>query len=267
MSQCLQPRRRVSVSRSRGLQRLIAGAAVTGAVLAMAACSSQQAPAASGGSPSSPAASPTPAASSSPAGMTLTGAQLDSALAPASSFSGFAANTRDAYQTGTGTAALSSQYNLATMSCTSFSAQTQAATLLGQTAIAWAQFDSKAYVVQKYDEFIYQFASSSAAGSFIQELRSAFSRCQSYSDIQTGLTVRTKYSVADVAPVDGGQAMQVTETATSNAGTMSGELLYVLSGNEVYGVVAISYEVPVPASPSASSLIQGMMTQVQDMNS
>jgi hypothetical protein len=203
------------------------------------------------------------------AGTALTGTQLDSALAPASSFPGFTVNTQDAYAGGTGTAALPSQYDLATMSCTSFSQQLLFATWFGQTAIAWAHFDhaTGGPMTQTYDEFIYQFRGDSTAGSFIQALRSAFGRCQSYSDVEGGIDVRTTFAVADVDPVGGGQSMQVTVTATASVGTVSGVLLYVLSGNDVYGVVRAGPPTGVPASPAASAVIQEMMTHVQAMSS
>jgi hypothetical protein len=230
MSPRLQPLVRVRAFRARGARRLTAGAAAAGAVLGMAACSSHEPPAASLGSPSSPAAS---AAVSSPSGTpltgtTLTGTQLGSALAPASSFPGFTVNTQ----------------------------------------VAWAHFDRSAggAMTQTYDEFIYQFGNDSAAGSFLQRLRSAFGRCQSYSDVEGGVKVRTAFAVADVAPVGGGQAMQATATATASVGTVSGEFLCVLRGN-VYGVVRAGPQAGVPASPSASVVIQGMMTHVQAMSS
>jgi hypothetical protein len=200
--------------------------------------------------------------------MTLDGAQLDLALAPASSFPGFTLTTKNAYQGGTGTGALPSQYSLATMSCTTFTTQLLYATEFGQTAIAWEPFDraTGGQSSQTYDVFIYQFADDSTAGSFIQELRSAYSRCQSYTDVESGATVRTTYAVAAAAPVDGGQAMQVTATAAASPGTVAGELLYVVSGNEVYGVVRTGALTAVPASPAPPAVIQGMMTQVQTMS-
>jgi hypothetical protein len=260
---------RVTAFHSREARRRAAGAAAVGAVLAVVSCSSPTVPAASGGprASASPADSRAASAAASPAGTALTGTQLRSALASPTSFPGFSEDTQDAYQGGTGTAVLSPRDNLATMSCTSFSKQMLYATGFGQTAIAWRHFERPTadQWTQTYDEFIYQFADASTAGSFIQALRSAFNRCRSYNDIESGVAIQTTYSVADIAPLGGGQAMQVTVTAAATPGTAAGTLLYVLGGNEVYGVVRAGEVNAVPASPSESAIIQGMMTQVHAM--
>jgi hypothetical protein len=143
------------------------------------------------------------------------------------------------------------------------------ATWFGQTSIAWEEFDRATgdQSSQTYDEFIYQFADPTTADSFIQGLRSAYSRCQSYTDVESGVSVQTTYQLANAAPVDGGQAMQVTATAAASGGMVAGELSYVLSRNNVYGVVLKGQLTAVPASPAASAIIGGMMTQVQNMNS
>jgi hypothetical protein len=120
---------------------------------------------------------------------------------------------------------------------------------------------------QTYDEFIYQFAGKGTASSFIRGLRSAYRRCHSYTDVESGVTVRTTYDVADVAPVDGGQAIQVTVTASASSGTVAGEVLYVLSGNEIYGVVRAGALTTIPARPAARKVIEGMMEQVQQLTS
>jgi len=237
----------------------IAAAAIA---LLLAACSSPAAP-----SPAKHGAKPAASASSasSLAVATLTGAQLDAALAHASSFPGFTVITKYAYQGGTGTGALPSQYSLARMSCTRFSTQILFATEFGQTAIAWTPFTrvTGAQSNQNYDEFIYQFADDGTASSFMQRLRSDYRRCRSYTDVEDGYTVRTTYVVAHVAPVAGGQAIQVTVTAVASPLTVAGEVLYVLSRNVVYGVVRVGTGTTIPASPAARAVIKGMMKQVQ----
>jgi hypothetical protein len=199
---------------------------------------------------------------------TLTGTQLNSALAPASSFPGFTVNTKDTYNAGDGLTTLATQYNLTTMSCPSFSQQMIYATWFGQTSIAWEEFDGgTGGQSQTYDEFIYQFADPGTASSFVEELRSAFSRCHSYTDVESGVSTQTTYEIADAAPVGGGQAMQVIVTASgASVGAVAGQLLYVLSRNNVYGVIRAGPPTAVPASPAASAVIGAMMTHVRNMN-
>ncbi len=242
-----------------------AGAAVVAAVLGMAACSAHS-PTASVRSPSSPAASATAGLAE---GTELTGVQLNSALAPASSFPGFTANAKDAYNTGTSLEVLPTQYNVATMSCPSFSTQMTYATWLGQDAIAWAEFDraTGGQSSQTYDEFIYQFPGPSAAVSFIQGLRAAYSRCQSFTDTQSGESVQVTYGVANIAPIGGGQAMQVAGTAVANGATVgTAGLLYVVSSDDVYGVVRTGVQTSMPATPAAATVIAGMITRVQTLS-
>lgn len=252
--------------RGRGGRRVTANAAVIGAALAMAACSAHS-PAAIVRPPHSPAVSATVGPS---AATTLTGAQLDSALAPASSFPGFTANTKYAYQAGGGVEALPVQYNLATMSCTSFVTQLIFPTWFGQTGMAWAEYDlaTDAQSSQQYDEFVYQFADTATASSFVQDLRSAFSRCQGFtsSNPQAGYSDTTTFAVTNVAPIGGGQAMQVTAAATATTGTVAVDFLFVITDNDVYGVVRVGGLTAVPASPAASAIIAELITHVETMS-
>jgi hypothetical protein len=198
----------------------------------------------------------------------LTGAQLAQALAPLSSFAGYTENTKYTYNAGTGTKTLPTQYNLATLTCPSFAAQMIYATWFGQTALAWAQFDNPTIggqASQTYDEFIYQFADDAAAGSFIQQIRSAYNRCQSYTDVESGASAQTTWIVVDLAPIAGGQAIEATGTDTGIVGTITADVFYVLSGNDVYGVVLGGALMAVPASPAAATVIEGMIKQVQDI--
>ncbi len=100
--------------------------------LLLAACSSAATPGPAKQSVK-PVASVSPVSSpvvTAPAVTALTGVQLGTALAPASSFPGFTANKKYAYRGGSGTSALPSQFSLATMSCTRFSTQLLFATEL-----------------------------------------------------------------------------------------------------------------------------------------
>jgi hypothetical protein len=142
------------------------------------------------------------------------------------------------------------------------------ATWFGQTAIAWTQFDNPTIggqASQTYDEFIYQFADDAAAGSFIQQIRSAYNRCQSYTDVESGASAQTTWTVADLAPIAGGPAIEATGTDTGVVGTITADIFYVLSGNDVYGVVLGGALMAVPASPAAATVIDGMIKQVQDI--
>ena len=144
------------------------------------------------------------------------------------------------------------------------------ATWLGQDAIAWAEFDRAAggQSSQTYDEFIYQFPGPSAAVSFIQGLSAAYSRCQSFTDTQSGVSVQVTYAVANIAPIGGGQAMQVTGTAVADGATVgTAGLLYVISSDDVYGVVRTGAQTSMPATPAAATVIAGMITRVQKLSS
>ena len=199
----------------------------------------------------------------------LTGTLLTQALAPPSYFPGFTENSKYTENFGTGTDALPTQYDLATLACPSFTAHMIYATWFGQTALAWAEFDNPSIggqANQTYDEFIYQFADAAVAGSFIQEIRSAYSRCQSYTDVESGASAQVTWTVADLAAIGGGQAMEATGTDTGSVGTITADVFYVLSGNDVYGVVLGGALMAVPASPAAATVIEGMITQVQDIS-
>jgi hypothetical protein len=235
--------------------------AVAALAVLLAACSSPATPGAA--KPAVEATAPaSPAVSAAP--VPLTGLELDSALAPASSFPGFTANTKDTYWDGFGVTALPTQYKLARVSCTKFTTALVDATDLGQTAYAWAPFTRSAGD-QTYYEFIYEFAHESTASSFIQTLRSGFGRCHSYADVEAGTAIRTTYDVTGAAAVDGAQAMQIKVTAAAAMRTAAGKMLYVLSGDYVYGVIRAGLTA-VPADPVASAVIGEMMKQVQKMS-
>ena len=96
------------------------------------------------------------------------------------------------------------------MTCPSFAAQMIYATWFGQTALAWAEFDhpTGGQAAQTYDEFIYQFADDTVASSFIQDIRSAYNRCQAYTDVESGGSAQTTWTLADIAPIGSGQTME-----------------------------------------------------------
>jgi hypothetical protein len=230
------------------MPRLAFTATVVAAIvlpLALAGCSSAQ----------TPTQTPAPAtASANPDAGLLTGAQLRTALAPASSFgTGFALDTSGSRDTGT-TYVRQESTPAATLDCVRLGS-TSWITIVGFSGVSFAQNDyidkdTSDEAAQEIDVF-----RGSTSRSVLTEVGTIAASCPSFTDAQTS----SKVSVAEHATADLGDdayTITLTDPAWQNGTT----LIAARVGN---GVVSVLASGPGNGATVAKSLTQHIVSAVK----
>ena len=235
---------------------------VIASALGTAGCtsaSSSTPPAAASPASSPPASSP--AALAPPVPGQFTGAQLESALLPATDF-GQDAAAASRFSSGRQLLDKPAVEQVATMSCETLLRAFGASSALGQTAYTGelVAFTSGPAVAMTYAQFVIQFARPSAAAALYTQLTATYARCVSFTarstvvnHIQLSETVRSvsrmlagghqavAIIVSETAYVPGGEGRSVTKPS---------DLIITADGVDVLSVGRAS-----PGSPQAPAAL------------
>jgi hypothetical protein len=192
-----------------------------------------------------------PAAQAAPA-VQLTGAQLASALLPASSFpSGYKIVKSGTYSSGRGLEHAPAKYHLATLSCKKYIVSGLPRTGFGETATAGSTVNNQR--LGAYQQTVFQFASSGQAGSFYRQLYAFTVRCRSVTATFAGGTVKLTTQSLNKTHLGRGPAFlaRQTLTATGFPATIN-DTMFTVAGTDVYVIDAAGQKPPSkPAVPAA----------------
>jgi hypothetical protein len=203
-----------------------------------------------------------PAAVASPASartVQLTGAQLLSALLPASAFpAGYKPSPGGSHSSGKRLETGPAKYRLSAMSCTSFG-NNFGSKGFGETATAGDGFEQPADI-RGYGQQVYQFRTSGAAVSFFNGLRAVAHRCPAF--VLSGAGFRATTRVFGTAPIAGGRTFQADESGTAGA-KLTVDLVFTVTGTDVFFDGAIGLGVAPPASPSVRTVMLKLIKRVR----
>jgi GNAT superfamily N-acetyltransferase len=190
----------------------------------------------------------------------FTGKQLAALLVPASALPrGYQPATNTQENSGDRLETSSARYNLTTMSCATIRSDN------GRAGFGESAFADGAYlnitgpkgtgVLQQ----VYQFRAAAAATGFWRGLRAILIRCPDFGD-SAGPNPQKVVQRVYAVRYGGDLAFEANITTTGPVvGTVTGELLVVVSGDEVLTVTTIGLGHSVPADPSPRTLM-GMLT-------
>ena len=219
--------------------------------------STAAAPTAAATAPTSPAALPT--ASMTPlaaAGGQLTGNELESVLLPASFFpAGFAAPSSGPITTGGSLVSGAATYDLATVPCATF-VERLGETGFGETALAAVSLSGSK---QAYGELVYQFASPSAATTFVAGIKSLAARCGSFKVTSSGNTGTYSLKASDGAALGGHPTLTLGETGSTGGTTLVISTLLSASGVDVFAASAVGIDAGAPAVPATETIVYNLM--------
>ena len=207
-----------------------------------------------------------PAAMASSGPAQVTGKQLKSALLPGSDFlAGYKAVAED--DSGSKLEHLT-LFKLSSMSCKDFWLFIGTVGGFGDTSFAGDLIETKstsAKVFEIFNQIVYQFTSTHAAGSFYSQLNAKYRSCRTVtsSDGQGG-TIRRTVRSQSKQRVGGHQAVQLVEAMTDSAFPGPATLTYVLwsiDGADVYMINTTPLSISSP-KPSQASLTLKLITRV-----
>ena len=196
-----------------------------------------------------------------PRGVQLTGIQLASALLPASYFpSGYQAVQYWDYNSGRRLEHGQARYHLATFSCQTYLLDALPHAGFGETATADIVINSKRRGA--YQQTVWQFASSSQAATFYQQMYAFTVRCRT-------IRVKTPTDTAGLTTqslnktrIGGRQAFQAVQTATGTGMPATiNETLVTVAGADVFLIDAIGQKPP--TRPAPAIVLLDLVTRVQ----
>jgi hypothetical protein len=204
--------------------------------------------------------------SRSSAAAQLTGRQLSALLVPASALPrGYQLESNSRQDSGSRLETAAAKYDLATMSCAAINDDDGRAGF-GESAFAEvgylkasALFSTATGLFQQ----VYQFRAAKAAASFWRGLRAITIRCP-------GLGAATAPDHGKIAQrvfavrYGRDQAFEAEMTETGRqSGSVNMAMLVAVAGDNVFAVGIVGYSRPVPADPSARTLMSELVTRVQ----
>jgi hypothetical protein len=203
--------------------------------------------------------------SRSAAAVQLTGRQLAAALVPVSALPrGYHSERYIGQASGDRLETAVARYDLATMSCAAIYEDDGRAGF-GESAFAEAGYfryvsgSSGTGFVQQ----VYQFRTANAAASFWHGLRAIFVRCPGLGEATSPDPGKITQRVV-AARYGRDQAFEADETVTGlQAGAVNQGTLVVVAGDDVFTADVVGYSRPVPANPSARTLMSELIARVQ----
>jgi hypothetical protein len=191
----------------------------------------------------------------------LTGTQLRSALLPTSYFpSGYKVEKFGDYNSGRRLEHSPAKYHLATFSCQKYILNGFPETGFGETATAQDVITNSR--LGAYQQTVWQFATSSQAATFYQQMYAFTFRCRTVTVTAPTYTARLTTQSLKKTRLGGRQAFQAvqTETATGFAATIN-DTLVTVAGTDVFLLDALGHKVP--AKPAATTALLHLVTRVQ----
>jgi hypothetical protein len=191
-----------------------------------------------------------------PASGQLTGAQLQTALLPQSSFpAGFTLSSQSAVNSGGTLSSSPATYDLATISCATF-VQHLGSTGFGETAMAANSFTAQS---QAFDQLVYQFGSAGAASGFVSGLKALAGRCHSFTVTDNGATGAFSLSAVDGAPVGGHPSLELRQTGKIGGSSIVLDMLLSASGVDVFAGGAVGVGASAPTGMATSTIVYTLM--------
>lgn len=203
--------------------------------------------------------------SRSSAAVQLTGRQLAALLVPASALPrGYQPVGRFRQDSGGWPETAAAKYDLATMSCAAINDDNGRAGF-GESALAEVGYVLNVSGLPSTGLFqqVYQFRTTKAAASYWRGLHAIFIRCPALGDATSPDQPRITQRVFAVR-YGRGQAFEADTTATGlPGGAVNTATLVVVAGDDVFTVGVLGYGRPVPADPSARTLMSELIARVQ----
>jgi hypothetical protein len=236
------------------VRSLVAGAAVAGLVLAMAACSSGSKSSGGGGGPSGTSATPGSAGQ-------LAGSQLTRALLPAADFpSGFIVDAQSTTDSGGKLETPQVVNNINTLSCNDFDNDFLSGGF-GEVAYSSDSVTNSSSNMS-YGQIMYEFPSTSAASGYFNGVKALGNRCGSYTQTGGGSTGQMSMKIMSASPVNGDQTFWLDRQTTISGTTAQANVLFALDGATVVGIAASGIGAAPPSNPSPTDLLGKLITSL-----
>lgn len=199
------------------------------------------------------------------AAVQLTGRQLSALLVPASALPrGYQLITNTWQDSGSRLETATAKYDLATMSCATIN-NDNGRDGFGESAFAEVGdvLNVEGLPGTALFQQVYQFGTATVAASFWRGLRAIFIRCPELGATTAPDPGKITQSVLTVR-YGRDQAFEADATVTGlQGGAVDEATLVVIAGDDVFTVGIIGYGRPVPADPSARTLVSELIARVQ----
>jgi hypothetical protein len=187
----------------------------------------------------------------------LTGTQLEQVLLPADDFpAGFATPSTGPITSGGSLTSGPAAYNLATISCATF-IQHLGTVGFGETAMVSGSAGASG---QAYDQFIYQFATPSAATAFVSGVQRLAGRCGSFTAQANGQNGTFSLHATPGTPVGGHPTVELVQTGTLGTSKVVLDTLLCASGVDVFAASGVGVGgAAAPAVPAKADIVYNLM--------
>ena len=206
-----------------------------------------------------------PAYAAQPGTVQVTGSRLASALVPASGFGGGYKEFKP-IDTGKHLERGPAAQHLNSMSCSLFWAFFD---LSGYGETAWASdIADSSSGGQSYEQAVYQFATSRAAGGFYGQEQAKFRSCRSFSESGRGSSIHVRLRSLSAAHVSGHMAFLAAwaETFSGLPGTLVEYTLVTIDGRDLFMIHADDFMNTLPSNPSPATVTIKLIARVSALH-